>query len=175
MKILIVLALSFFAHAGSFNISLVNEADSGIVRSIRSTSAIVALPACRFSRQRVTVNVTNSTGGPGPEQESFVRPICRFRRGLVSIVSTINGARQTFDLGYRLKNLKADTEYRVVYQIDGEESNPLSFRTTSPTDLNDIDAGFSGRSGAMVVITVLLVIAMAMLIVLLIVSIMVRS
>ncbi|XP_048449664.1 uroplakin-2-like [Rhincodon typus] len=175
MKLLILLALSSFAHAGSFNISLVNEADNGIVGNIRSMSAIVALPLCRFSSQRVMVNVTNSTGGPGPEQESFVRPICRFRRGLVSVVSNVNGIRQTFDLGYRLKNLKPNTEYKVVYHIDGEESNPLSIRTTSPMDFNDIDVGFSGRSGAMVVITVLLSIAMAVLIILLIVSIIVRS
>ncbi|GCC16855.1 hypothetical protein chiPu_0021444, partial [Chiloscyllium punctatum] len=159
----------------AFNISLANKADNGIVGSVRSMSAIVNLPQCRFSNQEVMVNVTNNTGGPGPEQKSFDNPICRFKRGLISIVSNANDVRQTLNLGYKLTNLQPNTEYDVVYRIGSEESNPLRIMTSSPMDFNNIDVGFSGRSGAMVVITVLLSIAMVVLIIILIVSVFVRT
>ncbi|XP_078415220.1 uroplakin-2 [Cetorhinus maximus] len=173
MRLLILLALA--SIAGAFNITLVNESSSGIVGSVRSMSAITSLPPCIFSGQDVTVEVTNGTGGPGPEQLRFTMPICRFRRGLVSLVSSINGISQTLNLGYRIKNLQPGTNYTVVYRVGDQMSNFLSITTTSPTNFRNIDDGFTGRSGAMVVITVLLVIAMALLIILLIVSVVVRS
>ncbi|XP_041030440.1 uroplakin-2-like [Carcharodon carcharias] len=173
MRLLILLALA--SIVGAFNITLVNESSSGIVGSVRSMSAIMSLPPCKFSRQDVTVSVTNSTGGPGPEQPSFKMPICRFKRELVSLVSNINGISQTLNLGYRIKNLKPNTGYNVVYHVGDQMSNSLSIITTSPIDFRNIDDGFTGRTGAMVVITVLLVIAMALLIILLIVSVVVRS
>ncbi|XP_060702959.1 uroplakin-2 [Hemiscyllium ocellatum] len=175
MKLLILLALSSFTDAGTFNISLANQANNGIVGGVRSLSAIVNLPPCMFSNQQVMVNVTDATGGPGPGQKNFVNPICRFKRGLISIVSDANDVRQTLNLGYQLTNLRPGTEYNVVYRIGNEESNPLSVTTISPMDFNNIDVGFSGRSGAMVVITVLLSVAIAVLIILLIVSVFVRT
>ncbi|XP_078055338.1 uroplakin-2-like [Mustelus asterias] len=112
MRLLILFALASIAQAGSFNVTLVNEANSGIVGSTRSVSAIISLPPCSFSSQAVTVSVTNSAGGQGPEQLGFVRPICRFRRGLVSLVSHVNGIPQTLNLGYQVQNLKPNTAYK---------------------------------------------------------------
>ncbi|XP_067910475.1 uroplakin-2 [Heterodontus francisci] len=175
MKLLILLALASITDAGTFNISLANEASTGIVGNIRSMSAVISLPPCSFSSKTVSVTVTNSTGGPGPVQPSFEMPFCRFRRGLVSIVSNTDGVSQTLNLGYRVKNLAPNTEYNVVYQIGSEMSNSLLIKTILPVDYTSINEGFTGRSGAMIVITVILVIAMVLLIVLLIVSMVIRS
>ncbi|GCB84284.1 hypothetical protein scyTo_0024942, partial [Scyliorhinus torazame] len=58
-----------------------------------------------------TVIVTNSSGGPGPVQSGFTRPICRFRRGLINLISNANGISTTLNLGYRVTNLKPATGY----------------------------------------------------------------
>ncbi|XP_067826950.1 LOW QUALITY PROTEIN: uroplakin-2 [Heptranchias perlo] len=175
MKLLILLALASVADAADFNISLVDVTTSGIVANIRSMSAIVTLPPCSFGTKDVTVNVTNSSGGTGPAQPPFVRPICRFKRGLISLTSNIAGISQTMNLGYRIKWLTPDTEYSVVYDVDGQKSYPLLIRTTLPADYRTIDDSFRGRSGAMVVITVLLVLAMVLLLILLIVTLIIKK
>uniref|UniRef100_UPI00398F5E6D uroplakin-2 n=1 Tax=Pristiophorus japonicus TaxID=55135 RepID=UPI00398F5E6D len=133
-------------------------------------SAITSLPPCSFSSKTVRVTVTNSSSGAGPAQPNFIMPICRFKRGLVSLESNNDGAVQTVNVGYRVTGLNPGTNYNVTYHIENKKSYPLSITTTSPMNYQNIDVGFVGRSGAMIVITVLLVIAMVLLIILFIVS-----
>ncbi|XP_051895955.1 uroplakin-2-like [Pristis pectinata] len=169
VRLLILLALASITGAADFNISLVDETASGIVASIRSTSAFITLPPCNLAGTTVMVNVTNMAGSPGISQSSFAMPFCRFKRGLISLMSNADGFSQTLNVGYQVKGLTANTKYNVSYHVGSQVSNLLEIKTTTAMNYQNIDTGF-GRSGAMVVITVLLVVAMAVLIVCFIVA-----
>ncbi|KAF4113547.1 uncharacterized protein upk2 [Onychostoma macrolepis] len=63
-----------------------------------------------------------------------------------------------------LQNLKG-TQYSMWYQIGNETSQVLIRKTTDVTNYQNIDSGLEARSGAMVVITVILSLAMVLLVV----------
>ncbi|XP_078282956.1 uroplakin-2 [Rhinoraja longicauda] len=163
MRLLFFLALASICWAQDFMISLVNETETQVIANRRSMSAIISLPPCNFSSMTVKVTVTNSTG-QGPTQPNFEMPVCRIRRDLVSLMSAPDGISQTNNVGYQVTMLKQNMVYNVSYSIGSKRSNQLQFMTISPVDYMSIDTSF-GRSGAMVVITVLLVIAMVALII----------
>uniref|UniRef100_A0A4W3IDR2 Uroplakin-2 n=1 Tax=Callorhinchus milii TaxID=7868 RepID=A0A4W3IDR2_CALMI len=154
-----------------FNISLVN--DKELVTNTFSRSVIVGLPPCRFISKSVHINVTTGDN-PGPLQENFTMIACRFPRDLISIVSSQGGSQQTNHVGVRLTDLNPGTDYNVQFTIDTESSNKLPFRSLNPQDYRNIDVNFR-RTGAMVVITVLLVVAMALLIVFLIIALVIKK
>ncbi|XP_032905479.1 uroplakin-2 [Amblyraja radiata] len=163
MKLLILLALASISWAQDFTISLAIESTGQVVGSLRSMSAIVTLPPCNLAGDIVSVNVANSTG-QGPAQPDFERPVCRSRRDLINLVSNVDGFSQTLNLGYKVEMLNPGTMYNVSFRAGTRNSNVLGITTISPTDYTTVDTGF-GRSGAMVVITVILVIAMVALII----------
>ncbi|XP_069750790.1 uroplakin-2 [Narcine bancroftii] len=174
MRLLILLALVSITGAADFTISLVDEAQSRILGNIRAESAIVTLPPCNFADKSVSVMVTNMTGQPGPVQPNFTMPFCRFKRGLVNIVSNTDGFQRSFLMGFRVKGLEENSEYNITSYVENKKSNTLTIKTIMPTNYQNINTSF-GRSGAMIVITVLLVIAMAILIVLFIVALFIRK
>uniref|UniRef100_A0A673FRB6 Zgc:194948 n=1 Tax=Sinocyclocheilus rhinocerous TaxID=307959 RepID=A0A673FRB6_9TELE len=74
-------------------------------------------------------------------------------------------------LGFFLQNLKNGTTYIMQYQIANETSSNLTMNTNNVFDYQQIDSGLEARSGAMVVITVILSLGMVILLVSLIISI----
>ncbi|XP_072886004.1 uroplakin-2 [Hemitrygon akajei] len=175
MRLLLLLALVSLTGAQGTNptISLVDESTNGIVQSVRSMSVILSLPSCKFAGETVMVKVTNITG-QDIQQPNFTMPVCRFRRELIALEANIDGYQRMFNLGYQVTGLEENTKYNVSYEIGNKKSNQLEISTIMPINYKDIDTGF-GRSGAMVVITVLLVIAMAVLISLFIVAVIIRK
>ncbi|NP_001129454.1 uroplakin-2 [Danio rerio] len=66
---------------------------------------------------------------------------------------------------YLLGNLKNGTTYSMSYKIGNDTSSVLTNTTTNVNDYQQIDTGLRARSGAMVVITVILSLAMVFLLV----------
>ncbi|XP_062894344.1 uroplakin-2-like [Mobula hypostoma] len=174
MRLLLLLVLVSLTGAAGLTISLVDENTSGIVQNIRSMSAIFDLPSCSQAQQTIMVKVINVTTGQEVQQPNFTVPFCRFKRALISLDSNSEGIQRTLNLGYQVTGLEENTKYNVSYIVANHESNRLEINTIKPMNYKDIDTGF-GRSGAMVVITVLLVIAMAVLIILFIVAVIIRK
>ncbi|XP_056108893.1 uroplakin-2 [Rhinichthys klamathensis goyatoka] len=67
--------------------------------------------------------------------------------------------------GFHLKGLKSGTTYNMTYKIANDISTVLTETTTTVTDYQQINTGLPARSGAMVVITVILSLAMVALVV----------
>lgn len=166
MKLLILLALASISWAQEFTISLANDNMGEVVASRRSMSAIITMDpnSCNLAGETVIVTVNNTSNGQVIAQPNFVRPVCRNRRDLISLVSNADGTPQTLNLGYMLEMLQPSTTYNVYLRAGTIRSNMLGVTTISPVDYRTIDLGF-GRSGAMVVITVILSIAMLALII----------
>ncbi|XP_059812934.1 uroplakin-2 [Hypanus sabinus] len=175
MRLLLLLALVYLtgAQETGVTISLADESMNGIVQSVRSMSVILRLPPCGLAGETIAVKVTNITGQE-IQQPNFTMPVCRFRRELIALEANIDGFQRMFNLGYQVTGLKENTKYNMSYEVGNRKSNQLEISTIMPINYKDIDTGF-GRSGAMVVITVLLAIAMAVLIGLFIVAVIIRK
>ncbi|XP_077062634.1 uroplakin-2 [Siphateles boraxobius] len=72
--------------------------------------------------------------------------------------------------GYLLKGLKSGTTYNMTYKIENDTSTVLTDTTTTVIDYQQINSDLPARSGAMVVITVILSLAMVALVAGLIIS-----
>ncbi|XP_036845734.1 uroplakin-2 isoform X2 [Oncorhynchus mykiss] len=95
---------------------------------------------------------------------------CRFRRDIISNIENNGQFTTSRNLGYQVTNLTTGSTYRLQYVVGAEKSNILEVSTRQVKDPNQIDSGLPARSGAMVVITVILSVSMFILLVALIVT-----
>ncbi|XP_043935377.1 uroplakin-2 [Protopterus annectens] len=145
----------------NFTITLVNDLVTG---GVFPHSVVLSLPPCYYYGKNVNVNFTYENGTlQGQIISAFKVPDCRFKRALIEANSG-NGYTVVQPIGYQLLGLESNTVYTVWYQVQNYITN-LTVKTGLRKDFNDINVGFEGRSGGMVVITVLLSIAMFLLII----------
>nr|XP_005172061.1 uroplakin 2-like isoform X1 [Danio rerio] len=129
-------------------ISLLNPNTDGVLASTFPNSFLLQMPDCSiYGNQSVLLlyteaptnlnNTVNFTVQPCPVSQSW----------------------------YLLGNLKNGTTYSMSYKIGNDTSSVLTNTTTNVNDYQQIDTGLRARSGAMVVITVILSLAMVFLLV----------
>ncbi|XP_051526116.1 uncharacterized protein zgc:194948 [Myxocyprinus asiaticus] len=143
-------ALIFPLNLAELQISLLNPDADGVLASKFPNSFLLRLPDCSTYGNKTVDLLYQELPGSQNNTQSFKVPSC-----LVS---------QT-QLGYPLKGLKNGTTYSMWYRIENVISSALTDTTTNATDYREINDGLPARSGAMVVITVILSLAMALLLV----------
>ncbi|KAI4900710.1 hypothetical protein NFI96_029143, partial [Prochilodus magdalenae] len=132
-----------------------NSAD-GVITGLFPNSLLLTLPPCKeYAGENVDLEYINADTNENKTLEH------------IFIVASCNASSIGF---YHLLNLTKNTEYRLRYKVGTDNSSLILAHTRNVSDYNDIDSGLPGRSGAMVVITVILSLAMFFLLVCLILS-----
>ncbi|XP_006642299.1 uroplakin-2 [Lepisosteus oculatus] len=168
--LLAALGLLLAAADADFTVNVLGESD-GLVTGQLSDSVILSLPPCSLAGN--TVNMVYQQGGTQNKVNLtgiFKVPVCRFKRDLITVIANSGQFTVTRNIGYQVKNLSPATNYTFQYFVGSEKSNAVQAATRTVSNYQDIDDGLPARSGAMVVITVLLSVAMFILIVGLIVT-----
>ncbi|XP_067293918.1 uroplakin-2 [Pseudorasbora parva] len=156
LAVLFILVALCPLNFADFPIRLLStETPDGVLASRFSNAFLLALPNCTdFGNQPAKLLYTE-VGSNVTNIKTFQVPDCPASK-----------------LGYLLQDLKSETNYSMMYTIGSNNSSVLTENTTTPAlDYKQIDSGLPARSGAMVVITVLLSLAMVILLAGLIVSI----
>ncbi|XP_065140196.1 uroplakin-2 [Paramisgurnus dabryanus] len=132
----------------ALDISLLNPQSDGVLTGIFSDAFLLRLPDCTSYGNKMANLLYQEFSGNQNNTKSFVVPTCNDTQ-----------SKQ----GYLLNNLKTGTKYSMWYNIKNDTSLPLTDTTTTVSDFRQINNGLQARSGAMVVITVILSLAMAVL------------
>ncbi|XP_076130065.1 uroplakin-2 [Alosa pseudoharengus] len=153
-------------HANAdFDTDVLNE-KHGVVSGILSDSVLLRLPPCSFQGQNVSLQYTiNNTVDTWTLKNIFTVPPCEKTTG------TEGNSLVTRRIGYKVSDLASGTTYRFQFQIGSNKSNTVLATTKAGQHYSGIDTGLPARSGAMVVITVILSVAMFILMVALTVTI----
>ncbi|XP_063060038.1 uroplakin-2 [Engraulis encrasicolus] len=121
-------------------------------------SLLLTLPPCEMAGKSVNLTYKiNSTNDENTLVDIFTVPACddnETKEG-ASLVSR--------NVGYKVSNLQTGAHYILQYHVDGQKSNEVMASTRAAMNYEDIDTGLPARSGAMVVITVILSVAMFIL------------
>ncbi|XP_072549980.1 uroplakin-2 [Salminus brasiliensis] len=139
--------------------------EDGVMTGRFSDSLLLSLPPCQFAGQTVDLEYLNANTN---ETKTLTNIFT-----VASCSTHSNKAGSTAlsrNIGYQLMNLANGTEYKIHYKIGSEISNYMMATTRSVPDYNGINEGLSARSGAMVVITVILSLAMFFLLICLVLS-----
>uniref|UniRef100_A0A673IUH7 Zgc:194948 n=1 Tax=Sinocyclocheilus rhinocerous TaxID=307959 RepID=A0A673IUH7_9TELE len=136
-------------------IRLLDPKTDGVLASKFPNSFLLSLPNCSVYGNKSAEVLYIELPSTANKTESFIVPSCPVRQP-----------------GYLLQNLKNGTTYNMQYKIAGVNNTAnLTMTTTNAIDYQQIDSGLPARSGAMVVITVILSLAMVILLAGLIISI----
>ncbi|KAL4608645.1 uroplakin-2 [Arapaima gigas] len=169
IRTLLILGVFFtFAHA-DFQLRALTSSD-GVLSSSYSDSVLLSSPPCRLGGNRVTLQFQNMATNMNTTMNNiFLVPACRTRRDTILIPNNAGQSASSF-LGYQVNGLTNGTMYRFQYTVGQEKSNVLDISTLSVSPYTSIYDGLPARSGAMVVITVILSITMFLLVVGLVVT-----
>ncbi|KAG9282018.1 uroplakin-2 [Astyanax mexicanus] len=139
--------------------------DDGVITGRFSDSVLLSLPPCdQYAGKSVDLEYLNvNTNQTTTLKSIFTVANCS------SGINTVGSTAISRNIGYQLKNLSNGTEYRIHYQIGSNKSVPIMATTRSVPDFGN-DLSLPARSGAMVVITVILSLAMFFLLICLILS-----
>ncbi|XP_048839100.1 uroplakin-2 [Brienomyrus brachyistius] len=159
-----VFGVLFTLAYANFPLQLVNA--SSVVTAAFTDSVLLIVPPCTFAEQMASLTYQNTaTKETVNLQNVFAVPSCRKRRDLV-VVSQSNGQSISSQyLGYQVNNLVNGTQYSFQYTVGSNTSDVLLASTVQAAPYSTIYDGLPARSGAMVVITVILVITIFLLIV----------
>ncbi|XP_018610831.2 uroplakin-2 [Scleropages formosus] len=161
----LILTVTFTLAHADFQLSALSSSD-GVVTSSFSDSVLLSLPPCRLSGNGVTLQYENmATNVNTTSTNIFTVPACITRRDVISVADSTSQFSSSRILGFQVTGLTNGTHYRFQYTVGQETSNVLDISTISAAPYESIDDGLPARSGAMVVITVLLAVAMFLLIV----------
>uniref|UniRef100_A0A4W5M984 Uroplakin 2 n=1 Tax=Hucho hucho TaxID=62062 RepID=A0A4W5M984_9TELE len=152
-----------------FQVSLLKESD-GVVTGRFADSLLLSLPPCDLATQSVTLEYNNTDVSVKTLVNIFKVLPCQLRRDIISTIENNAQFTTSRNLGYQVTNLTTGSTYRLQYVVGAEKSNILEVSTRQVKDHNQIDSGLPARSGAMVVITVILSVSMLILLVALIVT-----
>ncbi|XP_043096794.1 uroplakin-2 [Puntigrus tetrazona] len=147
LAVLFILGTLFPLNFAEISIKLLDTND-GVFSGAFPNSFLLSLPDCGVYANRSATLLYAEAPSSQSQNQSFVVPSCNPKQ-----------------LGLLLEDLKQGTEYTMWYQIANETSSKLTGKTISVVDYQQIDSGLKARSGAMVVITVILSLAMVMLLV----------
>ncbi|KAJ8388338.1 hypothetical protein AAFF_G00134920 [Aldrovandia affinis] len=166
--ILGVFGVFFTVANAEFELKLLSDE---VISSTFERSVILGLPPCTLAGRSVDLEYNNT----GTNEKTILRnifpvPLCRSKRGLISFPEQNAHFTLKRDLGYQVMNLANGTEYSFQYIVDTERSKALLATTRAAPSYTQIDDGLPARSGAMVVITVILSVAMFILLVALIIT-----
>uniref|UniRef100_A0A9J7Y556 Uroplakin 2 n=2 Tax=Cyprinus carpio TaxID=7962 RepID=A0A9J7Y556_CYPCA len=155
LAVLFVLGMLCPLNFAEIEIRLLDPKIDGVLTSKFPNSFLLSLPNCSLYGDSSAELLYTELPSNENKTESFIVPSCP-----VSLP------------GFLLKNLKNGTTYNMQYKIAGvnDTSANLTTTTTNVIDYQQIDSGLPARSGAMVVITVILSVAMVALLIGLIIS-----
>ncbi|CDQ73204.1 unnamed protein product [Oncorhynchus mykiss] len=166
----IFFGMLFTLSNAEFQVSLLKESD-GVVTGRFADSLLLSLPPCALATQSVTLEYNNTDTNESKTLVNIFKVLpCRFRRDIISNIENNGQFTTSRNLGYQVTNLTTGSTYRLQYVVGAEKSNILEVSTRQVKDPNQIDSGLPARSGAMVVITVILSVSMFILLVALIVT-----
>uniref|UniRef100_A0A672SVV0 Zgc:194948 n=1 Tax=Sinocyclocheilus grahami TaxID=75366 RepID=A0A672SVV0_SINGR len=156
LAVLFVLGMLCPLNFAEIEIRLLDPKTDGVLASKFPNSLLLSLPNCTVYGNKSAELLYIELPSTKNKTESFIVPSCPVRQP-----------------GYLLQNLKNGTTYNMQYKIAGvnDISANLTMTTTNAADYQQIDSGLPARSGAMVVITVILSLAMVILLAGLIISI----
>ncbi|XP_023672090.1 uroplakin-2 [Paramormyrops kingsleyae] len=134
---------------------------SSVVTATFTDSVLLNVPPCSLAGQKVSLTYQNMANKSTVTlQNVFAVPSCRNRRDLLDVTQS-NGQ----NLGYQVTNLVSGTQYSFQYNVGSNMSDSLQASTAQAVPYSTIYDGLPARSGAMVVVTVILVILVFLLIV----------
>ncbi|KAK7165308.1 hypothetical protein R3I94_003618 [Phoxinus phoxinus] len=153
LTVLFILGALCSLNFAEIPIKVLNPETDGVVAGRFPNSFLLKLPDCstygsKFAELLYTELPSNETN-----TEPFTVPSCPVSQP-----------------GYLLTGLKNGTTYNMMYAIEKDTSKVLTDTTTTVIDYQQINSGLPARSGAMVVITVILSLAMVALVAGLIIS-----
>ncbi|KAK9974125.1 hypothetical protein ABG768_022234 [Culter alburnus] len=129
-------------------ISLLSPEADGVLASKFTNSFLLKLPDCSTYGNKTVELLYTELGTNINKTENFTVPSCPVSQPW-----------------FLLKDLKNGTTYNMKYKTENDTSTVLTDTTTNVIDYQLIDSGLPARSGAMVVITVILSLTMAILLV----------
>ncbi|KAL7834497.1 hypothetical protein SRHO_G00287440 [Serrasalmus rhombeus] len=138
--------------------------EDGVLTGRFPDSLLLSLPPCNYSGQSVDLEYLNVNTNEYKTLTNIFTVNC------TNGISTAGSAALSRNLGYQVTNLTNGTEYKFRYKIGATNSSYVLATTRRVFDYNGIDEGLPARSGAMVVITVILSLAMFFLLICLILS-----
>uniref|UniRef100_A0A8C7HQY1 Uroplakin-2 n=1 Tax=Oncorhynchus kisutch TaxID=8019 RepID=A0A8C7HQY1_ONCKI len=168
----IFFGMLFTLSNAEFQVSLLKESD-GVVTGRFADSLLLSLPPCAFATQSVTLEYNNTDTNESKTLVNIFKVLpCRFRRDIISTIENNGQFTTSRNLGYQVTNLTTGSTYRFLTPVASKQNLKHSFCMLfiSVKDPNQIDSGLPARSGAMVVITVILSVSMFILLVALIVT-----
>ncbi|XP_056600782.1 uncharacterized protein zgc:194948 [Triplophysa dalaica] len=149
LAVLLILGTLCPLNFAALDISLLDPQSDEVLTAIFSDGFLLRFPNCTTYGGQDGAVLYQILKTDEKQSENFTVPNCssdkRAPRGLL------------------LKNLKHETNYSIWYKIRDEISLPLNSSTLPVTKFSEINDGLPARSGAMVVITVILALAMAVL------------
>ncbi|XP_066516103.1 uroplakin-2 [Hoplias malabaricus] len=138
--------------------------NDGVMTGQFLDSLLLSLPPCELEGQSVDLEYLNVNTNENKTLTSiFTVPSC-------TNVNTIGSTAFGRNIGYQLMNLSNGTAYRLHYKVGNVSSVTIFGTTITASDYNGINDGLPARSGAMVVITVILSVTMLLLLICLILS-----
>ncbi|XP_036436794.1 uroplakin-2 [Colossoma macropomum] len=138
--------------------------EDGVLTGRFPDSLLLSLPPCNYSGQSVDLEYLNANTNENKILSNIFTINC------TNGVYTAGSATLSRNIGYQVTNLTNGTEYKLRYKIGTTNSSYILATTRTVSDYNVIDEGLPARSGAMVVITVILSLAMFFLLICLILS-----
>ncbi|KAI2664280.1 Uroplakin-2 [Labeo rohita] len=156
LAVLFILGMLCPLNSAEIPIKLLDPTNDGVVANVFPNAFLLRWPDCTLYGNRSAGLVYTELPTNDNKTQIFTVPSC------------------TASLpGLLLQNLKNGTTYIMEYKIEGtnQTSANLTATTTNALAYEQIDSGLERRSGAMVVITVILSLAMVILLVGLIISI----
>ncbi|XP_062391530.1 uroplakin-2 [Sardina pilchardus] len=151
-------------HTNADFLTNVLKEEDGVVSGVLTDSVLLRLPPCSLQGQNVSLKYTiNNTMDSWTLENIFKVPSCETTTDAGSLVSR--------RIGYKVSGLASGTTYSFQFQIGSNQSNIVLATTKAGQDYGEIDIGLPARSGAMIVITVILSVAMFILMVALTVTI----
>ncbi|XP_026098213.1 uroplakin-2 [Carassius auratus] len=150
LNLLFILGILCPLNLAEIEIRLLDPKIDGVLASRFPNSFLLGLPDCSVYGNKSAELLYTELPSNENKTKSFIVPSCSVTR-----------------LGLLLQNLKNGTTYNMQYKIAGsnDTSANLTMATTNVIDFQQIDSGLPARSGAMVVITVILSVAMAALLI----------
>ncbi|KAL2095089.1 hypothetical protein ACEWY4_009808 [Coilia grayii] len=140
-----------------FNVRILDDKDV-VVSGMLPDSLLLSLPPCSLEGQNADLIYSTNTTSDKTLRSVFTVPTC-------VTSGREEGTLVSRKIAYKVSNLAAGAHYRLQYQVGTQKSNVVTASTRAAKDYNDIDTGLPARSGAMVVITVILSVAMFVLMV----------
>ncbi|KAI7812954.1 uncharacterized protein zgc:194948 [Triplophysa rosa] len=132
----------------ALDISLLDPRSDGVLTAIFSDAFLLRFPNCTTYGDKKAEVLYQILKTDQNQTASFTVPNCNDKQA---------------SRGYLLNKLQNGTSYSVWYKIGDETSSNLTNSTIPVTNFSQINDGLPARSGAMVVITVILAVAMVVL------------